>query len=245
MRNSKQNTGMELMRPTFQHPAAPRQSRSAGEYFTLIELLVVIAIIAILAAMLLPALNNARNKAKGASCANNLKQLGLSLQLYLADSKEFFFPAANWSTGHRWWSRPASSFVPDYLKITYKEDTSGTQLDWMKGSILDCPANPLVKAPLSANYIYNATLVGAYYNWEVLNRIAKPAKTSIFLEGGATSYWYYVSNWYNVEHWRWPGALAIVHANTANVLLADGHVESATLYGHNRFIHCQQEESSK
>ena len=115
----------------------PIENRAERRGFTLIELLVVIAIIAILAAMLLPALAAAKQKAYTAQCVSNMKQMGLATFLYAGDYRECFPYGLNFSDPT--WADPAAWHI---MILPYMGSTTNSA-----SKVFACPSETVPQLP--------------------------------------------------------------------------------------------------
>ena len=195
-------------------PPASGQVRS----FTLIELLIVIAIIAILAAMLLPALNQARAKGYQISCAGNMKQLGMSAAMYQQANRDIM-PAPLSTAGVRW----RTLFLP-YIEgdssDLYKEDTAFEYKLQCRTALAEAPAvdrrsYSYVQVDLAQNSTRGFTV----------NRVKAASATGLYAESRVFPTPDRFGNYISVESTaRGVHYPASRHLQGTNVTFVDGHV---------------------
>ena len=206
--------------------------------FTLIELLVVIAIIAILAAMLLPALNQARERARMSSCQSNLQQLAMMSINYALDYDEMQPPMRDEVT-MLWWhnamiqycypGRGYSTSMDAVFLIQGGEANGGTtNKEVLKKVYFSCPVaagtGQMVTPSFGRNfYLYEPSAGNQWFTSPKLTRGKYPSRTIFYGDGNINFGESYASCNANLE----PGSLGGMHNGRVNVAWVDGHVTTS------------------
>ena len=198
--------------------------------FTLIELLVVIAIIAILAGMLLPALNQAREKAKAIKCIGNLKQLGAAVSMYIGDYEDWMpMTNNNGSTvnGAKQWSAEISQYI-------YGSPVLVTDRKIREGAF-ECPSfkNPTSDPDADGGYGWNYYYLGSIPTIAIYNRIkvmdVKQPSSTIMIGDTTNGVTHAQAVSLVYRPTATGGNMFIVsdrHSGSMNIVWVDGHVSA-------------------